>query len=340
MSMASKKIALVTGVTGQDGSYMAELLLKKGYEVHGLVRRSSGLNTERIEHLWREGLGENKERFIIHYGDLTDANSLVRVVAKVQPDEVFHLGAQSHVRISFDIPESTANMTALGTLRLLEVLRVIRPQAKFYQASSSEMFGLAPSPQNEGTPFYPRSPYGIAKVFAHWTGINYREAYGMFVTNGILFNHESPRRGENFVSRKITRGVARILAGKQNKILLGNLDAKRDWGYAPEYMEAAWRMMQTERPDDFVIGTGEVHTVREFAEETLRLAGLTPWDKYIEFNPRHLRPTEVPLLLADASKAKKELGWEPKVRFKELVKVMLEADCKVENVRLPGSNAA
>lgn len=329
-----KKTALITGVTGQDGSYMAELLLSKGYEVHGLVRRSSSFsNTWRIDHLY-SGIPQESKNFHFHYGDLTDANSLIHVIEKAKPDEVYHFGAQSHVRTSFDIPESTANMTGLGTLRLLEALRVVRPQAKFYQASSSEMFGIAPAPQNEQTLFHPRSPYGIAKVFAHWIAVNYREAYNMFVASGILFNHESPRRGENFVSRKITRGVAKILAGKQQKLYLGNLDAKRDWGYAPEYVEATWCMMQQEKPDDYVIGTGEVHTVREFVEEAFRLAGIDDWQKYVEIDPRYFRPSEVPLLVADARKAREQLRWEPKVRFKELVRIMLEADCKAEGVQL------
>lgn len=332
-SMSNKKIALITGITGQDGSYMADFLLSKGYEVHGLIRRSSSFNMDRISHLYPK-VAQESENFSLHYGDLTDANSLVNIIDKVKPDEVYHFGAQSHVRVSFDIPESTANMTALGALRLLEALRVIRPQAKFYQASSSEMFGLAPAPQNELTPFHPRSPYGVAKIFAHWMGVNYREAHNMFTAGGILFNHESPRRGENFVSRKITRSVARILAGKQDRLYLGNLNAKRDWGYAPEYVEAAWLMMQREKPDDYVIGTGEVHTVREFVEEAFRIAGIHDWQKYTEIDPRYFRPAEVPLLVADARKAKEKLGWEPKVRFKELIKIMLEADCKAEGVEL------
>ncbi|MDO8500059.1 MAG: GDP-mannose 4,6-dehydratase [bacterium] len=336
--MLNKKVALITGITGQDGSYMADFLLAKGYEVHGLIRRSSSFNMARIGHLYPK-VAQESENFSLHYGDLTDANSLIHIIDKVKPDEVYHFGAQSHVRISFDIPESTANMTALGTLRLLEALRVICPKAKFYQASSSEMFGLALAPQNEQTPFHPRSPYGIAKVFAHWVGVNYREAYNMFVVGGILFNHESPRRGENFVSRKITKSVAKILAGKQHKLYLGNLDAKRDWGYAPEYVEATWLMMQQKEPDDFVIGTGEVHTVQEFTEEAFRLAGIVDWKKYIEIDPRYFRPAEVPFLAADARKAKEKLNWEPKVRFKELVKIMVEADCQEEGVLLKSNEA-
>lgn len=327
------KISLITGVTGQDGSYMAEFLLSKGYEVHGIMRRSSSFNTGRIDHLY-SGIAQESKNFHLHYGDLTDANSLIHILANVKPDEVYNFGALSHVRVSFDVPESTANMTGLGALRLLEALRVVRPQAKFYQASSSEMFGLAPAPQNEHTPFHPRSPYGISKIFAHWTAVNYREAYDMFIVSGILFNHESPRRGENFVSRKITKGVAKIFAGKQQKLYLGNLEAKRDWGYAPEYVDAVWRMMQQGNPEDYVIGTGEVHTVREFLEEAFRLAGIPDWRKYVEIDPRYFRPAEVPLLIADSKKAREKLGWEPKVRFKDLVKIMLEADCKAEGIAL------
>lgn len=326
------KTALITGVTGQDGSYMADLLLSKGYQVHGLVRWSSTFNTARIGHQYPP-VAQGSANFHLHYGDLTDANSLIHVIDKVKPDEVYHLGAQSHVRISFDIPESTANITGLGTLRILEALRVARPQAKFYQASSSEMFGSAPPPQNETTPFYPRSPYAVAKVFAHLTAVNYREAFNMFIVNGILFNHESPRRGENFVSRKITRSIARILSGKQDKLYLGNLEAKRDWGYAPEYMDAVWRMMQRSSPDDYVIGTGEVHSVRDFLEEAFRLSGIPNWQERIVIDSRHFRPTEVAELCADAGKAGEKLGWEPKVRFRDLVRIMLEADCRVEGVR-------
>lgn len=333
--MTQQKRALITGVTGQDGSYMAEMLLEKGYEVHGMIRRSSGLNTDRIEHLWAEGLENGGERFIIHYGDLSDASSIQKIIADSQPDEVYHFGAQSHVRVSFDVPESTVDVDALGTLRILEALRTQRPQAKFYQASSSEMYGIAPAPQNEETPFMPQSPYAAAKLCSHWLAKNYRDAYKMFIVSGILFNHESPRRGENFVSRKITRNVARILAGKEKIIRLGNLDAQRDWGYAPEYVEAAWLMMQQATPDDFVIGTGEMHTVREFLEETFKIAGLGPIDKYVVFKEQHLRPLEVPALQADATKAKRVLGWEPQVRFKELVRIMLEEDCKKEGVTLP-----
>jgi len=332
MTKDGKKVALLTGITGQDGSYMADFLLAKGYEVHGIVRRNSSFNTWRIEHIYGGTVQEARD-FFMYYGDLTDANSLIHIIEKVKPDEVYNFGAQSHVRISFDIPENTANITGLGALRLLEALRVNHSHAKFYQAGSSEMFGLAREiPQNEHTPFHPRSPYAVAKVFAHWTTVNYREAYDMFIVNGILFNHESPRRAENFVTRKITTGVARILAGKQKKIYLGNLEAKRDWGYAPEYVEACWRMMQQEKPEDYVIGTGETHTVREFVEEAFRLAGISDWRHYVEIDPRYHRPTEVPILLADAKKAREQLGWEPKVKFNDLVKIMLEADCAREGV--------
>ncbi len=328
------KRAFITGVTGQDGSYMADLLLGKGYEVHALTRRASTFNTGRIDHLYG-GIVQEAKDFFMYYGDLTDANSLLHILDKVRPDEVYHFGAQSHVRISFDIPESTANITGLGTLKLLEAIRVVCPKAKFYQASSSEMFGrVLTVPQNEKTPFHPRSPYAIAKVFAYWTTVNYREASGMFAVNGILFNHESQRRGENFVSRKITLAVAKILAGKQKKLYLGNLEAKRDWGYAPEYVEAAWRMLQQKKPDDYVIATGETHTVREFVQEAFRLAGIKDWKRYVGIDPRYFRPTEVDVLQGDAAKAKRILGWEPKVKFKELVKIMLQADCEKVGVTI------
>lgn len=325
-----KKKALITGITGQDGSYMADLLLKKGYEVHGLVRRSSNDNTGRIDHLDEN----NNQHFILHYGDLTDTASLIHAVEASEPDEIYNFASQSHVRISFEIPESTADITAMGTLRLLEAVRRVKPDAKLYQASSSEMFGkVAETPQKESTPFHPRSPYGIAKVFAHWTAVNYREAFGMFVVSGILFNHESPRRADNFVTRKITTGVADILAGKKKVLKLGNLDARRDWGYAPEYVEAAWRMLQQKKPNDYVIATGEMHTVREFVEEAFRLAGIKNWKRYVKIDPELYRPAEVDILQGDSSKARRELGWEPKVRFKELVRVMLEADCKKAGVK-------
>lgn len=326
------KKALITGVTGQDGSYLAEFLLEKGYEVHGLIRRSSSFNTSRVEHLYQDP-HEKGVRFFLHYGDLTDASSINHLVRTIRPDEIYHLGAQSHVRVSFDIPEYTSNVTALGTLRLLDAIRDAGlDRTKFYQASSSEMYGKAQEmPQRETTPFYPRSPYAIAKVYAYWITKNYREGYNIFACNGILFNHESPRRGETFVTRKITKGLANILAGKQEKIYLGNLDAKRDWGYAPDFVKAMYLMMQHDKPDDFVVATGETHTVREFVEDAFGLVGLD-WKKYIEIDNRYLRPTEADILIGDPSKAKRELGWESKVKFKELVRIMVEADCKALGV--------
>ncbi len=328
-----KKKALITGITGQDGSYLAELLLSKGYEVHGLVRRSSTFNRERIEGIYTNA--QHNNNIFLHYGDLTDSSSLFRLIEKICPDEIYNIGAQSHVRVSFDIPEYTADANALGTLRLLEAIRETRIKTKFYQASSSEMFGKVQEvPQTEKTPFYPRSPYGVSKVFAYWATVNYREAYGIHASNGILFNHESPRRGENFVTKKITSGVAEILAGKRDKLYLGNLDAKRDWGYAPEYVEAMWLMLQQDKPDDYVIATGETHSVREFVEETFRVAGIKNWKKYVEIDPRYCRPAEVDLLIGDPSKARKKLGWKPKVTFKELVRIMLEADCKKMGIDL------
>ncbi len=331
----SHKIALITGVTGQDGSYLAELLLKKGYEVHGIIRRASTFNTERIEQIYKDphDLAKQEHKLILHYGDLTDASNLNFLLRQIKPDEIYNLGAQSHVRVSFDIPEYTADAVALGTLRLLEAIRENNLNTKFYQAGSSEMFGdVLETPQKETTPFNPASPYGVAKVFAHQICKNYRTAYGMFICNGILFNHESPRRGKTFVTRKITRGIAAILAGKTDKIYLGNLDAKRDWGYAPEYVEAMWLMLQQEKPDDYVIATGETHTIKEFLEEAFKLAGLGGYEKYVGIDPKYYRPQEVNLLLGDYSKAKRILNWEPKVKFKELVKIMLEADMKEEGV--------
>jgi GDPmannose 4,6-dehydratase len=329
----NRKKAFITGITGQDGSYLAELLLKKNYEVHGLVRRSSSFNRERIEHIYQNA--QSAEKLFLHYGDLTDSSNLARLMEKINPAEIYHLGAQSHVGISFDIPVYTAETVALSTMKLLEAIRETRIKTKFYQASSSEMFGkVTEVPQNENTPFYPRSPYGVSKIFAYWSAINYREAYNMFACNGILFNHESPRRGENFVTRKITMGVAKILAGHKDKIYLGNLEARRDWGYAPEYVEAMWLMMQHDRSDDYVIATGETHTVKEFVEEAFRLAGIENYKNYIEKDLRYYRPTEVDLLVGDPTKAKNKLGWEPKVKFKELTKIMLEADCKKLGVKL------
>jgi GDPmannose 4,6-dehydratase len=325
MAPDQRKKALVTGITGQDGSYLSELLLNKGYEVHGIVRRSSSFNTNRIDHLYRDPHEQNV-RIFTHYGDLTDSVALARLIYELQPDEIYHLGAQSHVRVSFDIPEYTFDVTAGGTLRLLDAMREAGCEGvRFYQASSSEMFGSAPPPQNESTPFHPRSPYAVAKVGAYWATVNYREAYGMFASNGILFNHESPRRGETFVTRKITRALARIKAGLQDRLYLGNLDAKRDWGYAPDYAEAMWMMLQSPEPDDYVVATGETHSVREFLEAAFTHAGLD-WEQYVEIDPRYFRPSEVDVLLGDASKAREKLGWEAKTRFDELVRLMVDAD--------------
>jgi len=319
------KRALVTGITGQDGSYLAELLLAKGYEVHGLMRRSSSFSTGRIEHLYRDP-HEEDVRLFLHYSDLSDSSSLITILNRVKPDEVYNLGAQSHVKVSFDMPEFTADATGMGTLRLLEALRHAEWPVRFYQAGSSEMFGLVQErPQRETTPFYPRSPYAVAKVFAHWMTIQYREAHGLFATNGILFNHESPRRGATFVTRKITRGIAAILAGAEDKLYLGNLDARRDWGYAPEYVEAMWRMLQHDQPDDFVVATGEMHSVREFARLAFATVGLD-WEDHVVVDPRYFRPTEVDELCGDATKAREVLGWRPRTTFPELVRIMVEAD--------------
>lgn len=332
---SGKKVALITGITGQDGSYLAEFLLEKGYDVHGLVRRSSLINIGRIEHLYTN-TPHPTGRIFLHYGDLADTASLISLLVKVKPDEIYHLGAMSDVRISFEIPEYTANITALGTLRMLEAMRHSGlAHAKFYQASSSEMFGSTPDfPQKETSPFHPQSPYGIAKVFADQICKNYRKSYGMFICSGILFNHESPRRGENFVTRKITIGIANILAGKQKKIYLGNLDAKRDWGYAPEYAEAMWRMLQHEKPDDYVVATGESHSVQEFLEEAFRLSGLK-WQDHVGIKPELFRPSEIAILQGDNTKARAQLGWEPKVKFKDLVRILLEEDCKKVGVKFP-----
>ncbi|HSS20759.1 MAG TPA: GDP-mannose 4,6-dehydratase [Pyrinomonadaceae bacterium] len=319
------KKALITGITGQDGSYLAEFLLEKGYEVHGIIRRASSFNTARIDHLYndREIYGS---RLFLHFGDIADSTNLVKLLYRIQPNEVYNLAAQSHVRVSFDIPEYTADVTAVGTVRILEAMRETGLKSKFYQASSSEMFGMVKeSPQTESTAFHPRSPYAAAKVYAHWMTVNYRESYGLFASSGILFNHESPRRGETFVTRKITRAVARIKAGKQTKLFLGNLDAKRDWGYAKEYVEAMWLMLQQSEPDDFVIATGETHSVREFLEEAFSYVGLD-WKNYVELDARYLRPAEVDYLVGDAGKAKRAFGWEPRVTFKELVRLMVDAD--------------
>lgn len=349
--------ALITGITGQDGSYLAELLLSKGYEVHGIIRRASTFNTGRIDHIFVDK-HDPDARLFLHYGDLSDAGQLTSLIYNIQPDEIYHLGAQSHVRVSFDMPEYTGDITALGTTRLLEAIRRSGIKTKFYQASSSEMFGAASPPQNEISPFYPRSPYAAAKVHAYWMTVNYREGYNLFACNGILFNHESPRRGETFVTRKITRAVANIIAGKQKKLYLGNLESKRDWGFAPEYVVCQWLMLQQDKPEDYVIGTGESHSVREFVEHAFKYAGieiewkgngidekgtvkslssnlqpltssLSVGDVIIEIDPRYFRPTEVDFLLADASKAKQKLGWEPKITFKELVKIMVDADMEL-----------
>ena len=319
------KKALITGITGQDGSYLAELLVAKGYEVHGIIRRASTFNTGRIDHLYKDP-HINGVRLFLHYGDIADSTNLIKLLYRIQPDEVYHLAAQSHVRVSFDIPEYTGDVTALSTVRILEAIRETGSKSRFYQASSSEMFGKVHEvPQRETTPFYPRSPYGAAKLYAHWMTVNYRESYGMFAASGILFNHESPRRGETFVTRKITRAAVRIKAGLQKKLYLGNLDAKRDWGYAKEYVEAMWLMLQQDEPDDFVIATGETHSVSEFLEETFSYLDLD-WHEYVELDAKYIRPTEVELLIGDATKAKRVLKWEPKVTFKELVHLMVDAD--------------
>ena len=321
------KRALITGITGQDGSYLAELLLGKGYEVHGIIRRSSSFNTGRIDDIYQDPHAP-EVRLRLHYGDLTDGSSLNRILRIVKPDEIYHLGAQSHVRVSFDVPEYTGEVTALGTTRLLEAIRETGITPRFYQASSSELYGASPPPQNEDTPFRPRSPYAIAKLYGYHMAINYREAYGLFVANGILFNHESPRRGETFVTRKITRAAARIKLGLQDKLYLGNLDAQRDWGFAGDYVEAMWMILQQERPDDFVIATGEIHSVRSFVELTFAELDLD-WKAHVEVDPRYFRPTEVDALCGDASKARRVLGWKPRVSFAQLVKMMVTADLEL-----------
>jgi GDPmannose 4,6-dehydratase len=352
------KKALITGITGQDGSYLAEFLLSKDYEVHGIIRRASTFNTGRIDHIYVDPHARGA-RLFLHYGDLQDSGQITDTIYNIQPDEIYHLAAQSHVRVSFDIPEYTGDITALGTTRLLDAMRRAKSKARFYQASSSEMFGSAPPPQNEGTEFRPRSPYAAAKVYAYWMAANYREGYGMFACNGILFNHESPRRGETFVTRKITRAVANILAGKQQRLFLGNLEARRDWGFAPEYVMCQWLILQQDAPRDYVIGTGENHSVREFTEQAFRYAGvdiewkgsgvnekgivasskapaLKTGDTVIEIDPRYFRPTEVEALLANASLARKELGWNPKITFEELVKIMTDHDLERAGIEPPG----
>lgn len=324
------KRALITGITGQDGSYLVETLLAKGYEVHGLIRRASTFNTGRLEHLYRDP-HDPDVRLFLHYGDLANSEQLTNLIYNVRPEETYHLGAQSHVKVSFEMPEYTGDVSGLGTTRVLESIRRSGIKTRFYQASSSEMFGDAPPPQNERTPFRPRSPYAAAKVYAYWMTVNYREAYTLWASNGILFNHESPRRGETFLTRKVSTAIARILAGRQRKLYLGNLDAKRDWGYAPEYAEAMWLMLQQDDPDDYVIGTGEAHSVREFVEEAFGYANLD-WKEHVEVDPRYLRPTEVTVIIADARKAKERLGWEPRIKFVELVRVMVDADMEAEGL--------
>ncbi|MDP7308730.1 MAG: GDP-mannose 4,6-dehydratase [Roseibacillus sp.] len=324
------KKALITGITGQDGSYLAELLLEKGYEVHGIIRRSSSFNTERIDHLYRDRQEEDA-RLILHHGDLADGTNLARLLNETRPDEIYNLGAQSHVRVSFDQPEYTGDVVGLGTQRLLETIRQtgLIDKVRYYQASSSEMYGKVQAiPQTEGTPFWPRSPYACAKVYGHWLTVNYRESYGMHASSGILFNHESPRRGETFVTRKITRAATRIKTGLQDRLYLGNLDAKRDWGYAKEYVEMMWLMLQQETPDDYVVATGETHSVREFVEEVFSYLGLD-WETLVEYDARYERPAEVDMLIGDASKARAQLGWEPKVKFKDLVRIMVDADLEL-----------
>ena len=359
------KTALITGITGQDGSYLAEYLLTKGYTVHGIIRRASTFNTQRIDHIYVDP-HEPNARLFLHYGDLSDPGILTEIIWSIKPDEVYHLGAQSHVKVSFDMPEYTGNIIGLGTTRLLEAIRRSGIKTKFYQASSSEMFGAASPPQNENTPFYPRSPYAAAKVYAYWMTVNYREAYGLFACNGILFNHESPRRGETFVTRKITRAIANILADNQKKLYLGNLNAKRDWGFAPEYVEIMWLILQQNEPDDYVVGTGESHSVREFVEKAFSYAGielewkgngveekgvvksvdsrwgdiLNPGQVIIEVDPRYFRPTEVEFLQADITKAQKKLGWEPRTTFEELIKIMVDYDMKLVGLEPPGEGVA
>jgi GDPmannose 4,6-dehydratase len=326
MNDSTPKRAIVTGITGQDGSYLAELLLGKGYEVHGLIRRSSTFNTDRIDHIYQDPHTPHP-RLFLHYSDLTDGSRLVTLLNEIQPHEVYNLGAQSHVRVSFDEPEYTGDVTGLGTIRLLEAIRAIGLETRFYQASSSEMFGATPPPQNESTPFYPRSPYGAAKVYSYWVTKNYREAYGIFASNGILFNHESPRRGDTFVTRKITRAVARIAAGEQSELFMGNLDSVRDWGYAPEYVEAMWRMLQHDTPDDFVVATDTAYTVKDFLDLSFGRVGLD-WERYVKFDERYIRPTEVDALIGDPTKAREALGWSPTILTPRLAEIMVDADVK------------
>ena len=328
------KVALITGITGQDGSYLAEVLLSKDYEVHGIIRRSSSFNTGRLNYIYQDPHVDNR-KMILHYGDLQDSTSLASLIRETKPKEIYNLGAQSHVKVSFEIPEYTADITGTGTIRLLEAIRASGIETRFYQASSSELYGSTPPPQNEQTPFHPRSPYGAAKIFSYWSTVNYREAYGIHASNGILFNHESPRRGETFVTRKITRAVARIAAGIDKEVYLGNLDAVRDWGYAKEYVEAMWLMLQQSKGDDFVIATGESATVRQFAEVAFSRANLD-WQKYVKIDKRYLRPSEVDSLVGDASKAQEILGWKPKTNWKKLAEIMVDADIKLLDDKLSG----
>lgn len=329
------KKALITGITGQDGSYLAEFLLSKNYEIHGIIRKASTFNTSRIDHLYKDP-HINGTRMFLHYGDLTDTGNIERLINQIKPDEIYHLGAQSHVKVSFELPEYTANTDALGTLRMLEAVKNSNLSTKFYNAASSEMFGSSPPPQNEKTSFHPRSPYAVSKAFSYNITQLYREAYGIFASNGMLFNHESFRRGETFVTRKITRGIARIKAGLDKKIYLGNLDAKRDWGFAPEYLEVMHKILQKEKPNDYVVATGETHTVKEFLEKAFEYAGLGNWQEYVEVDPRYLRPAEVEVLIGDCSKARKELDWEPRIKFTDLIKIMMDADLRKLNLKVPG----
>lgn len=320
------KKALITGITGQDGSYLAEFLLSKGYEVHGIIRRSSTFNTSRINHIYQDP-HEPKVRLFLHYGDLSDSEQIANIIYNIRPNEIYHLGAQSHVRVSFDTPEYTGNVTGLGITRILEAIRRSKSKVRIYQASSSEMFGAAKPPQNENTPFMPRSPYACAKVYAYWMAANYREGYNIFVSNGILFNHESPRRGETFVTHKITKAVTNIIAGRQKKLYLGNLDARRDWGFSPEYVEVMWKILQQNKPGDYVIGTGKAYSVKELVKTAFDYAGLN-WKKYVAIDPRYLRPTEVESLIANTKKVRNKLRWKPKISFEELVKIMVDADMR------------
>ena len=335
MNQEKRKKALITGIAGQDGSYLIELLLDKGYEVHGIIRWDSVFTTQRIDHLYQDP-HLNGVSLFLHYGDLTDTGNIEKLINQIKPDEIYHLAAMSHVRVSFDMPEYTVNTDALGTLRVLEAIKNSGLAIKFYMAASSEMFGSSPSPQNENTPFHPRSPYACAKIFSYHITRLYREAYGFFASNGILYNHESPRRGETFVTKKITRAIARIKAGLDKKIYLGNLDAKRDWGFAPEHIEFMWKILQQEKPDDFVIATGETHSVREFLEEAFRYAGFDDWKQYVEIDPRYFRPAEVEVLIGDSTKAREKLGWQPRIKFKELVKIMIDSDFRANGLEPPG----